>query len=53
MRYGLKARKALHDDLATASDTVKSAREAVHGAAVALAQAAKVENQQATTTPIQ
>ena len=46
-----KARKALHDDLASVRDTVKNAREAVHKAAVALAQAARAENRQATTTP--
>lgn len=45
-----KARKALHDDLAVARDMVKNARDAVHGAAVALAQAVKTENRQATTT---
>ena len=46
-----KARKALHDDLASVRDTVKSAREAVHKAAVALAQAVRAENRQATPTP--
>lgn len=46
-----KARKALHNDLAAARDMVKGAREAVHAAAVALAQAVKEENRQATTTP--
>lgn len=45
-----RARKALHDDLVLVRDTVQGTRDAVHAAAVALAQAVKTGNEQATTT---